>query len=116
MASVCLWYAVCYSATNHDAFHYIHIRYEWEMNYAFLPGYVTFLEILKYAAGYIIETEELSRILFVSLAVIINKALIFLSSLHLYRIARNINQKYAINAVILYLFNPASVFYHSLYS
>lgn len=56
--------------------------------------------------------------LLVLLLVVANKVLTALSAAYLYRLASNItnNPRIGRAAATLFLFNPASIFYHSVYS
>jgi phosphatidylinositol glycan class V len=91
-------------------------HYDWEINYAFLPGIVTFIRtfeiVAKYLAGGYADT------LWVVMVVVVNKGLTALAAVYLYRIAYRLTktERVARASAIVFLFNPASIFYHAVYS
>jgi len=89
----------------------------WEKNYAFLPGYVRLTQGVEGLLQLITRSENVKGPL-VLLLVAANKVLTAVSAAYLYRIACSItgNPRIGRAAATVFLFNPASIFYHSVYS
>lgn len=106
-----------YSALSYDGLIFIENQYEWESNFAFLPGFVWVVRLVKWIVSMGVAEEELQRTLVVLGVILINKLLTAYTSLVLYQIAGNYGGKgLSLSAGVLFLFNPSSVFYHSVYS
>lgn len=104
-------------AISFDGMHYLTNHYLWEKNYAFLPGYVTFIRAVEALLQLITRATDVNWLLVAAL-VIINKTLTAVSAAYLSRIATKVtsNPRLGRAAAIIFLFNPASIFYHSVYS
>lgn len=104
-------------AVSYDGLHYLTNFYQWEKNYAFLPGYVTFIRLLERALQWITFRDNVN-VLLVFVLVVVNKVLTAVSAAYLYRIAWKVTDSVRVGraAALVFLFNPASIFYHAVYS
>ena len=91
-------------------------EYQWEINYAFLPGYVTFIKVFKTLLTMIFGGEQ--PVLLLVILISLNKIFTAISAVFLYKLSLKqfSDESLAKASTIVFLFNPASIFYHVVYS
>jgi len=98
-----------YLVINFDGIHYFNNNYEYEPNFAFFPLFVKFIAFLKCTMG-----PTLALVIIISL----NRLLFVLNAYNIYKILKRFDStgKVAKFGVIIYLYNPASIFFHVVYT
>ncbi len=109
-----------------DGIHFLTNHYNYQPNFAFIKGYTTIVHAVKSLADIIHEQIDYSFGLInlrpleiqVLILLLINKILFSLSALQLQQIALFLTKNPAQSSTIakLFLYNPACIFFHSVYT
>lgn len=97
-----------YLVINFDGYHYVANNYTHLPNFAFLPGFTYIAKIVFIYLPY-------PAALFIS---ILNKTFFWISIQSLYQICLNLrlSPKQTRKCVLIFIYNPVAVFFHSVYS
>lgn len=92
-----------------DGTHFLTNSYSYEKNYAFLPGFVLLVKLIR-----LLFSPSIGIIIIL----VVNKICTALSSVVLMNIVNQLTRESRLGTLsaVLFLFNPASIFYHAVYS